>query len=320
VSDKIVVGDTPLLSYISIVRPGGSPATSATLRDGSVVSLDGTGTLTDPTALTLVVWKPDGSIAGTYTWAGLTVTKYATGVFDKQDLAVDVAGTWTYKWTATGTAANVQDGTFLVSAVQGLSLYVGLDELRSAVAIYDGDSDVLLESALHAACRSIDGYCARRFYPDTTATARVFRSTGGCVVWLDDFYTIDDLVVKTDTGYDGTFGTTWASTDYLLEPLNGIVSGLPGWPYDRLSAVGNYTVPCYQNRPLLQVTAKWGWAAPPEPVRMAAKMLAKDIFKNKDVIGGVLGTDQFGAVRVRQDPMIAGLLAVYRSGAAFGIA
>lgn len=308
--DRLVVGDLPLISNVFYV-PSSTVETDVTLRDGRVVTVPGTPT--DPTTITLTITLPSGVLAGTYTYLAGTVTKFATGVFDKQDYATTVEGTHTYKWVGTGSAADIQDGSFQVLAAQTNTLYCGLEELKSLVSIDDDDDDLPLETALLAACRTIDSATGRRYYPDATATARVFKAGNPSRIWLNaDFYTITGLIVATDEGADGTFETTWASTDYQLEPLNGIVDGASGWPYDRITAVGNYRWPtACTDRALVQITAKWGWSAPPEPIRQAAKLLAKDLWKNKDTVGGVQGFDQFGAVRVRQDPFIAMLLAPY---------
>src|SRR5512139_2516071 len=135
-----------------------------------------------------------------------------------------------------------------------------------------------MEEAIQSASREIDKYCGRRFYADTNASARVYpvgaRPVGirdECRAVVDDLWDTASLVVKTDTGANGGYATTWASSDFELSPLNGIVDGESGWPYYEIRAIGANRFPCYgYNRPApLQVTAKWGWTAVPDPVYQA---------------------------------------------------
>ena len=190
------------------------------------------------------------------------------------------------------------------TSVTDLNRYIGLDS---------GDTvdETLLEQAINAASRMIDAYCRRRFYADDEATARYFTTGSSDLIYVDDFHTSTGLVVATDSGADGTYSTTWATSDYLLEPTNSERGGISGWPYDALRAVGDYSFTgrwTVRNRPYLKVTAKWGWAAVPDVVEQACLVLASEIFKLKDAPFGVAGFGEFGAVRVRENPMVARLL------------
>lgn len=75
-----------------------------------------TGTLTDPTTVTLEVMDPQGDETS-YTYAAAQVTKDSTGLYH-YDLAVpneaDSEGTWYYRWIITGTLAGVTEGSFKV--------------------------------------------------------------------------------------------------------------------------------------------------------------------------------------------------------------
>lgn len=70
------------------------------------------GTLTDPTTVTLRVRKPDG-VATDYTYAGGAVTKSSTGVYYR-DVDIDQAGEWNYRWSGTGTLVVAEEGQFYV--------------------------------------------------------------------------------------------------------------------------------------------------------------------------------------------------------------
>lgn len=198
------------------------------------------------------------------------------------------------------------------------NLYADIDDVKLMVGIDDSNDDFNLIPIVTAACRWIDSYCNRRFYADTEATARTFYASDGYSVDLlqngSEFYTTSGLIVATDDNGAGTYGTTWDEGDFRLSPQDGVVDGVAGWPYRVIETAedGALLFPYRGNFRRVQITAKWGWAAVPEPVSQAAKIVAKDLFKNKDMVGGVAGTDAFGAVRARMDPMVQMLLAPYR--------
>lgn len=196
-----------------------------------------------------------------------------------------------------------------------LNGYATLAQLQRRLGINSAIDDELLEEAIQSASREIDNYCGRRFYQDANASARVYRISDPCLAEVDDFATTAGLVIKTDTGGNGTYATTWASTDYELLPLNGIADGQP-WPYNRIRTIGTQRFPCYTwNRPAqLQVTAKWGWSAVPDPVYQACLIMAQANFKLKDVAFGAAGVGDLGIVTVRQVPAAMTKLAPYQLG------
>jgi hypothetical protein len=67
---------------------------------------------TDPTALTLIV-KPALLTATTYTYALAEITKDSAGNYHKDYTVLTASGsTVHYKWTATGAAIGVAQGSF----------------------------------------------------------------------------------------------------------------------------------------------------------------------------------------------------------------
>lgn len=195
--------------------------------------------------------------------------------------------------------------------------YVSVAELRAACRIVDSEDDGALTAAIDAAERQIDTLCGRRFVLEATATARRFRtdpysdvlSLGESVVG-----STSGLVIATDTSDDGTFATTIASTDYQLEPIDGLgPDGRTGWPYTSVRRLDAYWPYSYAGRPAVRVTARWGWATCPTPVRTAALLLAEEIWKLPDAPFGVAQFSEFG-LRVRDNPRIVGLLAPFRAG------
>jgi hypothetical protein len=205
--------------------------------------------------------------------------------------------------------------------------YTTVAEVRDHLGDSGSKLDVdLLERAISTASRAVDNYCGggkprwRRFWTDTVATARVFQVDDVGFAWVDDFWDLATLAVATDDDDDGVFETTWVqNTDYRALPLNAGADTGSAYAYYQLAAVResiNLVTPQrfrpYQRRPVLQVTAKWGWSAVPPEVNLATIILAVKLFKRKDAPFGVAGMSDFGAVRIAQsDPDVKMLLAAY---------
>lgn len=188
--------------------------------------------------------------------------------------------------------------------------YATLTELKSRLGITGSSDDTALTNALAVASRGIEHCTHRQFNDAGSATARTYYVTGLPTTVVDDFSTTVGLVIATDSGSDGTFETTHSATAYELHPLNGIVDGQPGWPFWRIKAV-RMCWPVCTERASLQVTARWGWAAIPAGVKEACLIVAEETFKLKDAPFGVAGYGEYGAVRVRENPLAYAKIAPY---------
>lgn len=184
--------------------------------------------------------------------------------------------------------------------------YATLVELKARLNISDSSDDAGLASALAVASRGIESCCRRQFNDAGSATARLFHPDSARLAKVDDFSTTTGLVVESDTSGDGTFETTWASAEYELQPLNGVVDGVSGWPYWKIRAAGTTGryFPCTRARATVRVTARWGWTAVPAPVKEGTLILAEDIFKLKDSPFGAGGYGEYGRIRARENPNV----------------
>lgn len=195
--------------------------------------------------------------------------------------------------------------------------YATLAELAEQVNS-DRSSDLTgLERALSTATDEVTSICGRRFWRDDAVSAKTFPVNHHVWAWVADISTDVGVIVETDTSDDGSFGTTWAATDWELGPANGEVGGLTGFPYSKITAVGSYVFPTWTRRErCLRVTARWGWVAIPDPVRSATLIAAEELWRMKDAPFGVAGINALdGALmRVRHNPFIASLLAPYCIG------
>ena len=115
--------------------------------------------------------------------------------------------------------------------------YATLNELKGYLSISDSTDDTLLEDLIEAASRSIDRIANRRFYLDSSASARLYRAYSDIFVYVDDIGTTSGLVVAIDENGNGTYTKTLTlNTDFILDPLTA--SSL-NRPYTQLTMVSN---------------------------------------------------------------------------------
>lgn len=190
--------------------------------------------------------------------------------------------------------------------------YVDESDVAAYLKVSVVGNETELALAASGSCRWVGRYCGRRFDLAAEATARTFDVNRDGVVWVDDIGDTDDLAVATDDSQNGTFTTAWAESDYQVQPASALELGDP---ITSLTTVGTRSFPVAGARTgLVRVTARWGWPAVPDDVRLAALIQAARLYKRRDSAEGVLGASDFGVVRVgaRVDPDAELLLASYR--------
>jgi hypothetical protein len=128
-------------------------------------------------------------------------------------------------------------------------------------------------------------------------------------VETDDIVSITTL--KTTSDCEG-FDTTWAATDYQLEPLNGRSGGIVT-PYTQIRAIDDFLFPVFGGEATVQIVGTFGWAAVPIAIKQATLMLAQRQFKRYDSPLGVAGVGELGVIRVsRIDPDVQALVSPFR--------
>jgi len=189
--------------------------------------------------------------------------------------------------------------------------YATLAQVKAALRISDSTEDALLEIAIEAASRAIDGNTGRNFYSAGTAT-RYFAPDDDFVLQIDDLAGTA-VTIQTANNADGVYDVTWATDDYQLEPLNGNSDGIP-WPATRIRAIGDYLWPILNGEALAKITAVWGWSAVPIAVTQACVIQSSRIYKRLDSPLGVAGFGDMGVMRVTRDldPDVAQLIGTYR--------
>jgi hypothetical protein len=191
--------------------------------------------------------------------------------------------------------------------------YASLSEVKAAARITDSVDDSLLETAIEASSRMIDGYCERRFYTNGTEV-RYFAARDSYTVEVDDLAGTA-ITVETSSGLDGIYDETLTASDYQLEPLNRTNAGLD-FPATRLRAVGDYLFPVdpVANETGVKITGVYGFAtAVPAAVKQACILASLRQYQRYSSALGVAGFGDMGAVRVaRIDPDIQSMLMPFR--------
>lgn len=192
--------------------------------------------------------------------------------------------------------------------------YASLSELKAYLSLSEQTGlDEQMQDALQTASREIERYTRRQFNRNPSVAARVYKPLNSRICYVDDFWTTTGFVVETDSSGDGTFETTWASTDYELYPLNGVMDSISGWPQYKVQACASRWFPrCTGFRDAtVRVTANWGWQDVPAPIKQSCLILAAENFQLKDAPLGVAGMGDFGVIRVRNNQMALNKLAKY---------
>jgi hypothetical protein len=265
---------------------------------GATVTLHFT-TLSSATVV-LYVTAPDGtestpatSHVGTDWSASFTASQY---------------GEWLFAWRATGTTDDTSLGTVQV----GEPWYTTLVLLRLALGMDASDTtrDPLLTQALASSARGIDRYCGRRFYLDTSATARTY-TIGRRVICrnLDSVLLVDDIGSTSGLVVEVGNGTTWTTvTDASTYPDNALA---------QLKAITGISSPSivWSSYRQARITAPWGWPQIPTEAAQANLLQATRLYRRKDSPQGVAGSPDWGLVRVPNlDPDVKALLAPFTPG------
>jgi hypothetical protein len=132
--------------------------------------------------------------------------------------------------------------------------YVTLDELKAELGLVNANEDARLRGVIYQVSRRIDRDTGRFFFE--AVQTRVY--TANCPSWVrvDDLQAVTSL--KTDDGWDRTYSTTWATTDYELDEANAPYESPPE-PYRKICATPNGTKSFPSVSRGVQVVGKFGY-------------------------------------------------------------
>lgn len=178
-----------------------------------------------------------------------------------------------------------------------------------------GSEDAAMNAQAKAAGEGfVKRYCQRSFeLADTSATARVFIPAHcSPILRVHDFCDTASLVVS-------NYGTTVASTDYQLEPLNAVDWSGAAVPYEQIRLLYS-TWTMYGGLATATITAKWGWTTIPAEVVEAVKLIGKDWVQQRSTTLGYVNTQAGPAGTGGRNWAAMNLLQPWRRVEAFGLA
>lgn len=263
---------------------------------------DADGVLTNAT-VTLTLTRPDGT---TFSPAP-TITNPSTGMYRATPVPDQVGTNWAGVWSSSGAVISVTPFAFSV-ADPAPAAYVDLATVKSALGkLTSDDRDDLIQQAITTASRLIDRRCGRYFYADRTASTRTFRAQGATTrVGFDQVLMVDDIAFS--TGVTVAAGMTGSFTSVATFDLTPFNSDTWRRPFTEVRARWGWLYAWS----LVQVTARWGWPAVPDEITQATALLAARLYRRKDSPQGVLGSGDWGPVRVsRTDPDVEALISPY---------
>lgn len=208
--------------------------------------------------------------------------------------------------------------------------YATVNELQSFMQDGTTSSTTELALAIETASRSVDRICNRQFGLVAAPEARYYtaeyhRDSYRTSAWefyqfpssttqpswtvsIDDLMTVTGLLVDVDNDGDNTYESS--ITDYALTPINAAVSGRP---WTRLEIRSTSLVRPNGRLHGVRVTAKYGWSAVPDTVKMATLIQASRLFARRAAPFGLAGNPEVGQMRLleRLDPDLAVSLQPY---------
>ena len=191
---------------------------------------------------------------------------------------------------------------------------VAVQDVKEWAGVTVSVPDALVQTCIDAVESVINADTGRTIaVTATNASARVYQGKGDAVLPVHDFASTSGLVVVNN-------GTTVSSSNYQLEPLNGVTVAGMAVPYDAIRLIDGttwYADPWGAAR--ITITAKWGWGASlPSAYTPAVCIAVHDLLSNRDVRNGVILADI--AVRIRKNPAVAALIEQLTHARRWGVA
>jgi len=200
------------------------------------------------------------------------------------------------------------------------NLYVSVSrlkgELDSVNTSWTAAETTMLEELAEAVSRKIDRECGfplRQFYQSSANTARYFTSDDGAELVIPDLVSIDTNGLTTDADGDRTYETTWATTDYDLEPFNASEYDEP-YTYIHVTPTGRYSFPTHAKG--VKITGTWGWPAVPRETSGACMLESKRAWQQAQSPSGVISSDELGRFMIEPElhPKTLALIGTLRRG------
>lgn len=158
-----------------------------------------------------------------------------------------------------------------------------------------------MTAALESASRAVDGVCRRQFGQSAAATVRYYTPVDSLRLRVHDLVSVSALA--TDEDGDLAWERSWASTDYMLCPIDAASSAedVPR-PYTEIRAslaTGSsaYTFPVGYEKSV-KVTGVWGWPEVPDVIREVTILEALRAYQQMQSPSGVIANTGGGSMTV----------------------
>lgn len=218
----------------------------------STTVTDNAGTATDPTALTLTIYVPDGTTVTKQWPTPAEIIRESVGKFH-YDHTATIAGHYRLVWTATGAAAGVDSDVFDVFNPATYPRLVSFADAKSFCRLRGTDDDALLDRMI--------GWASARILIEVVAYRSSYTQR---VTAYQGRFTLSKVPVVAVTAVTGvTVGATTVDPTSLVvtNPLHGLVSpnigATPSGTYDVTYTAGYDEVPPGVDGACLQLVQHW---------------------------------------------------------------
>lgn len=168
-----------------------------------------------------------------------------------------------------------------------LNLYATRDAVKARAGLDDTSDDATLDGILRDVSREIELWTGRQFWAVTQT--RLFTARHPCALLLGAADLLAVTSLKTDDDGDRVYETTWAATDYDLEPYDAPLRSppVPYWEI-RVAPNGRYSFPCVARG--VEIVGRWGFM---DVLDTSTATLAEDLDASEtgvDVTSGAVFT------------------------------
>jgi len=163
--------------------------------------------------------------------------------------------------------------------------YLSFEEFRARTRSTTTGNDAAIQAVLKSASQSIEGHCGQQFNKSDEDTTKIVTSR--CWDLLDVPPLVSVTTVETDGNGDGTYETTWETTDFDLFPYDA-ADILKPYLQIRRSRAGTLRFPTGVRG--VRVTGIWGWPEVPAPVKEVCFLMANRLKSLWDAPFGASGS------------------------------
>lgn len=141
-----------------------------------------------------------------------------------------------------------------------MTSYATAADLKAQINKTSAGDDAVITAIIEAASRAIDRYCNREdgaFKALATATTRQYTGNGQRHVRIDECVAV--TLVETRSSLDDSYAA-WGSTDWIAFTGDAEMPNFNRLPITGIFSTGSRSLPGKSQRPLIRITAKWGYA------------------------------------------------------------